>query len=139
MTQLSTLSQGERIVLVGGLLLIIDLLFVPWHSLELEGPDFRVTAVQEPYAAYGVVAVILTAVMLAQIAVARLTPVRLPGSPMLWAQIHLIAGVFVAVVLVIKLLRATDLLGFGSYSGVLGGVLVAYGGYCIARDGGGPA
>jgi hypothetical protein len=138
-TTLARVSQGERIVLVGGLLLIIDLLFVPWHSVDLGVLDVRITAVQEPYGAYGVVAVILTAVMVAQIVVARLTPVRLPGSPALWAQVHLIAGVFVAVVLVIKLLRSTDLLGFGSYSGVLAGLLVAYGGYCIARDGGGPA
>jgi hypothetical protein len=144
-TKLSTLSQGERIVLVGGLLLIIDLLFVQWHSVDLAGLDIDfipardgVTGVQDPNGAYGVVAVILTAVMVAQIVVARLMPARLPGSAVLWAQVHLIAGVFVAVVLVVKLLRATDLLGFGSYSGVLAGVLVAYGGYCIARDGGGP-
>jgi hypothetical protein len=80
--------------------------------------------------------VILTGVMVGQIVIARLTPVRLPGSPALWAQVHLIAGVFVPVVLVIKLLRLTNSLGFGSYSGVLAGLLVAYGGYCIARDGG---
>jgi len=133
------LSQGERIVLVGGLLLILDLLFLPWHSADLGGIAVDLTGVQEPYAAYGVVAVILTAVMVAQIVIARLTTVRLPGSRMLWAQVHLIAGVFVAVVLVIKLLRLTDLLGFGAYSGVLAGLLVAYGGYCIAREGGGQA
>jgi hypothetical protein len=133
------LSQGERIVLVGGLLLILDLLFVPWHRIDPEGYDMRLTAVQESYAAYGVVAVILTAVMVAQIVIARLTPARLPGSPALWAQVHLIAGVFVAVVLVIKLLRLTNSLAFGSYSGVLAGLLVAYGGYCIAGDGGRPA
>ena len=143
MTTLTKLSQGERIVLVGGLLLILDLLFVQWHSVDVSRLDLDfeparngVTGVQDPNGAYGVVAVILTAVMVAQIVIARLTPARLPGSPALWAQVHLIGGVFVAVVLVIKLLRATDLLGYGSYSGVLAGLLVAYGGYCIARDGG---
>jgi len=140
------LSQGERIVLVAGLLLILDLLFLQWHSVDVSHLDLdfqpartAVTGVQDPDGAYGVVAVILTAVMVAQIVIARLTPVRLPGSPMFWAQVHLIAGVFVAVVLVIKLLRATNWLGFGSYSGVLAGLLVAYGGYCIAREGGGQA
>jgi hypothetical protein len=140
---LTRLSQGERIVLVGGLALIIDLLLVPWHSVDLGGLDIAFdttrTGVQDPNGAYGVVAVILTAVMVAQIVIARLTPVRLPASAALWAQLHLVAGVFVAVVLVIKLLRETELLGFGSYSGVLAGLLVAYGGYCIARDGGSPA
>ena len=34
---LSRLSQGERIVLVAGVLLIIDLLFLPWHSIDIGG------------------------------------------------------------------------------------------------------
>ena len=63
---------------------------------------------------------------------------RLPAPVLPWPQVHLIAGVFVAVVLIIKLLRLTNSLGFGSYSGVLAGLLVAYGGYCIARDGSSP-
>jgi CHASE2 domain-containing sensor protein len=138
-TTLSKLSQGERIVLVGAVLLILDLVFVPWYRIDPEGLDFRLTAVQSPYAGYGVAAVILAAIMVAQIIIARLTPARLPGSPALWAQVHLIAGVFVAVVLAVKLLRVTNSLGFGSYSGVLAGLLVAYGGYCIAREGGNPA
>jgi hypothetical protein len=138
-TKLTKLSQGERIVLVGGLLLILDLLFVPWYRIDPEGLDFRLTAVQNPYAGYGVAAVVLASIMVAQIVIARLTPARLPGSPALWAQVHLIAGVFVAVVLVIKLLRVTNSLGFGSYSGILAGLLVAYGGYCIAQAGGNPA
>ena len=32
---MTKLSQGERIVLVAGLLLIVDLLFLPWHSVDL--------------------------------------------------------------------------------------------------------
>ena len=56
-----------------------------------------------------------------------------------WAHVHLIAGVFVIVVLGVKLFRETDFLGYGAYSGILAGLLVAYGGYCIAREGAGPA
>jgi hypothetical protein len=144
--RLAKLSQGERIVLVAGVLLIVDLLLVPWYDVDLSGldPDVRrlaagldttFTGVQSPYAGYGVAAVILTGVMIAQIVLARLLSVRLPAPGLPWSQIHLVAGVFVAVVLVIKLVRDLDMLGYGSYSGVLGGLLVAYGGYCIARDG----
>jgi len=143
MRALAKLSQGERIVLIGGLALIVDLLVLPWHSVDLGDLDIAFdptrTGVQEPNAAYGVVAMILASIMVLQIVIARLTPARLPGSPMLWAQVHLIAGVFVAVVLVVKLFRETELLGYGAYSGVLGGILVAYGGYCVARAAGSPA
>jgi uncharacterized membrane protein len=135
----SRLSQGERIVLVAGLLLIVDLLFLPWYDIELGGGleallDTTVTGVQEPYAGYGIAAVVLTAVMIVQVVLARLLSVRLPDPPVPWSQIHLILGIFVAVVLVIKLVRLTDSLGYGAYSGVLAGILVAYGGWSMTRE-----
>lgn len=134
------LTAGERIVLVAGILLIADLLLLPWHDIALGGDlerliDTTVTAVQEPYAGYGIAAVILTAVMIGLV-LARALAVRLPDAPLPWSQIHLILGIFVAVVLVIKLVRLTDSLGYGAYSGVLAGLLVAYGGYSIAREAG---
>ena len=138
MGALAKLSQGERIVLVGGLLLIADLLFVPWHSVDLGGLDIAFdttrTGVESPNGGYGVAAVILAAIMIVQILVARLTSMRMPATPMPWSQLQLVAGIFVAVVLVIKLVREPELLGFGSYSGVLAGLLVAYGGYAISRE-----
>ncbi|MBW3608370.1 MAG: hypothetical protein KY463_08445, partial [Actinobacteria bacterium] len=44
----------------------------------------------------------------------------------------------VAVVLVIKLVRVTDSLGYGAYSAILAAILVAYGGYLIASQPGQP-
>jgi hypothetical protein len=133
------LSQGERIVLVAGLALIADLLFLPWHDIALGGGlddlvDTTLTGVQEPYAGYGIAAVVLTLAMIVQIVLARVLSVRLPEPPVPWSQIHLILGIFVAVVLVIKLVRLTDSLGYGAYSAILAGVLVAYGGYRIASE-----
>ncbi|CAA9473764.1 MAG: hypothetical protein AVDCRST_MAG67-222 [uncultured Solirubrobacteraceae bacterium] len=140
MGRLRKLSQGERIVLVAGVLLIADLLILPWHDIELGGRleglvDTTLSAVQEPYAGYGIAAVVLTAVMVVQIVLTRLLSVRLPAPPVPWSQIHLILGIFVAVVLVIKLVRLTDSLGYGAYSGVLAGILVAYGAWSMSREG----
>ena len=136
---LKKLSQGERIVLVAGVLLIADLVFLPWHDIKLGGGldglvDTTLPAVREPYAGYGIAAVVLSALMVAQIVLTGLLSVRLPEPPVPWSQIHLILGIFVAVVLVIKLIRLTDSLGYGAYSGVLGGILVAYGGWSITRE-----
>jgi phosphoglycerol transferase MdoB-like AlkP superfamily enzyme len=137
------LSQGERIVLVAGLLLIADLLFLPWYDIDLGSLDAVVnttaTGVQQPYAGYGIAAVVLTLAMIAQIALAKLLSARLPDPPVPWSQIHLILGIFVAVALVIKLVRLTDSLGYGAYSAILAGILVAYGGYRIASEPHAPA
>ncbi len=72
--------------------------------------------------------------MIAQIVLTRLLAVRVPDPPVPWSQIHLILGIFVAVVLVIKLARETEFLGYGAYSAILAGILVAYGGYRIASE-----
>ena len=113
------LLPGERIVLVAGLVLTAHLVLLPWHDIDLGRldavVDTTVTAVQEPYAGYGVAAAVLTSLMVTQIVLARLLSVRLPDPPVPWAQIHLILGIFVAVVLVIKLVRLTDSLAYGGY------------------------
>ena len=136
--RLRALTPGERIVLVAGLLLIADLLALPWYDIDLgvldEALNTTATGVEQPYAGYGIAAVVLTAVMVAQIALARLLSVRMPQPPVPWSQIHLILGIFVAVALVIKLVRLTDSLGYGAYSAILAGILVAYGGYRIASE-----
>ena len=132
------LSQGERVVLIAGVLLIIDLLFLPWYSVDLGGLniafDATRSAVEAPSGGYGVAAVLLTAVMVGQLILAKLLSARLPEPPVPWGQVHLVAGVFVAVILIIKLVRETEFLGYGAYSGILGGLLVAYGGYMINQE-----
>ncbi len=137
---LSRLSQGERIVLVAGVLLIIDLLFLPWHSIDLGGAaeaagvDTTQSGVQAPNAFFGIVALILTLIMVVQIVLDKLTTVAQPDPPVPWSQIHLIAGIAVAVLLIIKLIAETDFLGFGAYLGVLLGLAVAFGGYSISQE-----
>jgi hypothetical protein len=77
--------------------------------------------------------------MLAQVVVARLLAVDVPPPGLPWGQGHLVAGVFVVVLVVIKFVRETEFLGYGAYSAILGGLLVAYGGFLVARDSAVPA
>ena len=88
---------------------------------------------QSPNGFYGIVALILTLVMVGQIVLDKLTSVALPDPPVPWAQVHLIAGIAVAVALVIKLIAETEFLGFGAYLGVLLGLTLAYGAYPISQ------
>jgi len=132
------LSAGERTVVIAGLLLVADLLFLPWYDIDLgsldDAVDTTATGVQQPYAGYGIAAVVLTAVMIVQIVLARMASVRMPEMPVPWSQIHLILGIFVAVVIVIKLVRLTESLAYGAYSAILAGILIAYGGYRITSE-----
>ena len=138
---LSKLTQGERIVLIAGAILIIDLLFLPWYSVKLPGGlsipgvDLTRSGVQSPNSVYGVIALLLTVVIVGQIAAAKLASASLPDPPIPWSQIHASIGISVAILLVLKLAVETDSLGYGSFLGVLLGIGVAYGGYQIKGEG----
>lgn len=129
------LTQGERIVLIAGVLLIIDLLVMPWHNIELGGlVDVNRTGVQSPNAFYGVIALILAIVMVGQIVAAKLANAKLPDLPIGWGQIHMIAGIAVFALLLLKLIVETNFLGFGAYLGVLLGAAIAFGGFSINKE-----
>jgi hypothetical protein len=128
------LTQGERIVLIAGVLLIIDLLFLPWHSIDLGVVDVNRTGVQSPNAFYGVIALILTIVMVGQIIASKLAGAKLPDLPVSWGQVHMIAGIAVFALLLLKLIVETDFLGFGAYLGLILAAAVAFGGYSINKE-----
>jgi hypothetical protein len=128
------LTQGERIVLIAGLLLIIDLLFLPWHSVDTPLGDFTAQAIEDPNGFYAVLALILTLVMVGVIAATRLANAKLPDLPVSWGQVHMIAGIAVFVLLLLKLIVETNSLGFGAYLGILLAAAVAFGGYSINKE-----
>ena len=132
------ITQGERIVLIVGVLLIIDLLFFPWHKIDLGGGlvgvDVTRTGIQSPNSFYGVIALLITVVMVGQIIAAKLANATLPAMPVSWGQVHLIAGIVVLVVLLIKLIVETDFLGFGAYLGILLAAALAFGGFTVNKE-----
>jgi hypothetical protein len=131
----SKLTMGDRIVLGAGALLILDLLFFPWHNISVGGIlDVNRTGVQSPNSFYGVLALLLAAVMVAQVVVSKLTAAKLPDIPVPWSRVHLIAGAAILVLLLLKLMAETNFLGFGAFLGVILAGALAYGGYTISRE-----
>jgi hypothetical protein len=149
---LTKLTQGDRIVLGAGILLIVSLLFFPWHHIDLSGAlnglgalsagvdtSVDITALEKPNAIYGVLALILAIVMVAQVVASKLFGAQLPDPPVPWSQVHMIAGIAALVLLVLKLVVETSSLGFGAYVGILLAAALAFGGYTMKQEAGGLA
>jgi uncharacterized membrane protein len=132
---LSKLSRGDRIVVITGALLVIDLLFLPWISISLPFiGTVSNTGISAPNGFLGFLAALVTAAMVAQILVSKFTSARLPDLPVPWPRAQMLGGVVVLALLVLKLVLHTSLLGFGAYLGILFAAGLAYGGYTVNQE-----
>ena len=122
--------------ILGGcaLVLIIDLLFFPWHSIDL-GPfgDVNRSATESPNGFWGILALLLALVVLVVVILRRLTTVNLPELPIPWGDALFYGAIATLVVLLIKLIAETDSLGFGAWLGILLGAGMVYGGFATKQ------
>jgi len=132
---LGKLSRGERTIVITGVLLVIDLLFLPWHSITVPyiGSVDR-NGISSPNAFLGFLAALGAAAMVAQVVVSRFTSATVPELPVLWPRAHMIGGLAVAGLLLLKLLLQTSFLGFGAYLGILVAAGLAFGGYTVNQE-----
>jgi hypothetical protein len=133
---LSKLTLGEKIVAGAGIALVIDLLFLPWHTVDIGILEISRSGIESPNAFWGVVAMLLAAAMVAAVTVRRLTNAELPELGVPLEQVLFIAGVAVAALLALKLLLETDALGFGAFLGILLAAAIAYGGFLMREESG---
>jgi hypothetical protein len=132
---LDKLSLSDKIIAGTGIVLIINLLFLPWHSVDLGFRTYTRTAVQSPNSGWGVIALLLTIAVVAVTLLRVLKPdTTLPDLPVSWDRAVFFGTVAVAVVLLLKLIMETDFLGFGAWLGILLAAGMAYGGYLKFQD-----
>jgi hypothetical protein len=136
---LNRLSLGDRIVAGLGIVEILLLFIVPWHSVDvpfagtftikpLEGDG---DAVAWPAALALIVLIALVAIVL----IRKLAPqVNLPELPIAWGQAIFYAAIAVPVLLFLKLILQTDALSFWAYILILIGAGIAYGGFLISKE-----
>jgi hypothetical protein len=131
---LSRLSKGEQFVVVAGGLLLLSLLSFPWHRVEvggLLGGTVRRTGLQNPNALQGTLAFLVTAAMVAQVVMTRVTNQKI--NPKL-VRLQPAAGLAVVGLLAWKLAAETSFLSVGAYLGILLAGALAYGAVLMAKD-----
>ena len=129
------LSLGDKIVGGAGIVLLIDLLFFPWHSVDL-GVFGTVTrsAIESPNAFWGWLALLVTLAVVVVVVLKRLTTVALPDLPIAWNQAIFFGTIAVGVLLLLKLISTTDFLGFGAWLGILFAAGMIYGGFLVSKQ-----
>lgn len=128
---LDKLSLSDKIIAGTGIVLLIDLLFLPWHSVDL-GPlgDYSRSGVESPNSFWGIVALLLTIAVVAVTVVRVFKPeTKLPDLPVTWDRAIFFGAAATLAVLLLKLVLETDYLGFGAWLGILLAAGMTYGGY----------
>ena len=100
------LTTADKVIFGSAIVFLISL-FLPWYGITEGGIDFNSKGTD--YFLTGWLPLLLAIVMVAQIAITRFSPdTKLPDTPVPWGQIHMIAGIAIAVLLVLRLLIASD-------------------------------
>jgi hypothetical protein len=126
----SKLSREDWMVGGGGILLIIFLFTLPFYSSY----GFTFAATSSPASIWGIFALILTLVVVADWGLALFSPeTQLPTSPLGRELTRASLAAVVVLFLVIKLLLHTGYLGWGCFVDIIVAVVVVYGTWMIAQ------
>jgi hypothetical protein len=131
---LSKLSREDWMVGGGAFLLIIDLLFLPWHSVSAFGVSADFSGTDAPGSIWGVLALIVTIVVLVDLALARFSPATQMPTTQLGRDMTRTAAAGLALLLVlIKLIDNTSFLAYGTWVGIVLAVVVVAGAWFNAQ------
>jgi hypothetical protein len=135
---LNKLSLGAKLVAGLGILEVLLLLIVPWHSVDIFGETFTVKALEgdgDAVAWPAVLALIVLIALVAVVLIRALSPsTNLPDLPIGWNQAIFYGAIAVPVLLLLKLILQTDYISFWAYVLILIGAGIAYGGFLISKE-----
>ena len=144
---LNKLSTADKVI-GGSAIVFLIATFLPWWGKDF-GSEFGVsvgTYTQNgwDYFLTGLLPLLLVIVMVVQIVLDRFTTTQLPQIPLTWGQVHLIAGVAVAVLVVLRLLvPSSDVPGpvdvdldrmYGMFLAALAAIGVGVGGFLKSKE-----
>lgn len=137
----SKLSREDWMVLGGGIVLIISLLFFAWYSVGGVTVSSGVTvggysgaAVSAPYAIWGILALIVAIAVVADLALARFSPqTQLPTTQLGRDLTRAAACGLLLLLLAIKFISHVGDFGFGFFVDVVFAIVVATGAWFISQ------
>ena len=135
---LKRLSMAERISSLAALLLLLDLMILPWHRISVGIGDIRFTSsrsgLESPNGFLGLLAAVVALAVVARIGLAAFSSVTLPALPVSEAQLDLIGGAAAVGLVLLKLVLETSYLSIGAWLAVPLSGAVLYGGYLRSRQ-----
>lgn len=142
---MSKLTLGDKIIAGTGIVLVITLLFLPWHSIDIPSIDIgggqrvgggsaSASAIESPNGFWGILALLLTLIVLFLVAATRFGFIELPRISMPYGRLIMIGGFVIVGLLLLKLVLETDFLGFGAFLGILLAAGLAYGGFVRSKE-----
>jgi len=144
---LSKLTTSDKLILGGGLAYLI-FMFFPWYGIDLSifGVSQSYDNTGWSYFFGGILPLILIGVMCSHVLVSSMSDTQLPDPPVPWAQVHMGTGIVAAVLVVLRLLIASDDYGnidtgvnldrkFGLFLAVIAAIVVAVGGVKKSQEG----
>lgn len=135
---LKRLSMAERVMSLAAVLLLLDLLILPWHRISVGLGAFGFTSsrsgLESPNGFLGLLAAIVAIAVVAWIMLANFSSVTLPALPVSDGQVGLIAGGVLVGLVLLKLVLETSFLSVGAWLAVPLSGAVLYGGYLRSRE-----
>ena len=131
------LDRRFQLMLPSGPILVIFLIFGPWHRFGSGPYGISSSALQAPNALLGIVA-LLTVVISLLISFAQgLGSDKLPESPQgkSWEEVVFIVNAILLASLLLKLILETTLLGWGAWGSIIAGGVHFYGAYIGKKSG----
>jgi hypothetical protein len=136
---LNKLSTADKVIGASAIVFLISL-FLPWWGFDF-GPGIGTQSNQGwDYTLTGLLPLLLVVVMVVQIVLDKFTTTQLPEIPMKWGQVHMIAGITVAALVVLRLIVPADEAGldldrqYGLFVAALAAIGVGVGGYMKSRE-----
>jgi hypothetical protein len=133
---LSRLDRDNWVVGGGGVLLIIDLLFLPWLHIGLLGDRISLTAkaTAAPGALWGILALLLTIAVVVDLALSEFRPLTsVPTTQLGRPMTRCALAALVVFFLLMKYFAETSFLGVGAYLGFVLAIAVVVGAYRHAQ------
>lgn len=137
---LSKLTLGHKISLGCGIVLLIVMLFFPWHNYCVDLGAFggetcaSRSAMSSPGGFWGILAFLLTATVVGVMIANKVADVELPELPIPHPHAIFYATIAVLVILVLKLITKMEYLGFGAWLALLLAAGQCYGGFLIFKS-----